>query len=266
MSIRINQLPIFARVILPIVVLIIVPIGSHENGIESSYTPIPQKALQRAVEYTGFLSISNFDVQKQPAPEMIMLFDDQTPFVHEKINGRHIWSASFTNIDLRNTVADTSSRKSVVHNFQVLLDSAEGCLLRISTITQQIDSNIAPVKSAVDAEAQMLSSGDVYQVYSGPAPKISLLQALDSCMHSPKSAKQIDAVLLMYSRPGYARYQTPRLVWFITLRGIPPIYFHPPRGTPQPPTYARNFIHEIIDATTGRGLFATTVPTPAPRK
>jgi hypothetical protein len=227
---------------------------------------IADQAFALALKYTGFSSQCDFDAQNPPEPEIILLLNDQTPFVHDNINGHHIWSVLFNNIDLRKIAADTSPKTSIVHNFQVLLDSADGCLLRISTIAQRIDSNIAPVKSAVDAEAQMLSSGDVFQVYDGPAPKISFLQALDACRHSPRSAKQIDAVLLMYSRPGYARYQTPRLVWFITLRGIPPIYFHPPRGTPQPPISARNFIHEIIDATTGRGLFATTVPTPAPWK
>ena len=225
-----------------------------------------EQTFALALKYTGFSSQCDFDAQNPPEPEIILLLNDQTPFVHDNINGHHIWSVLFNNIDLRKIAADTSPKTSVVHNFQVLLDSMDGHLLRISTIAQQIDSNIAPFKPAESAEAQMRSSGDFYQVYNGPAPKISFLQALDACRHSPRSAKQIDAVLLMYSRPGYARYQTPRLVWFITLRGIPPIYFHPPRGTPQPPIPARNFIHEIIDATTGRGLFATTVPTPAPRK
>ena len=120
-----------------------------------------------------------------------------------------------------------------------------------------------PAPRAYGGEARLWGAG--YEIYHGfPAepPKISFLDALDAIGGHPLLAKEIYALYVMESE----MKSQPRPVWAITLRGIPPLHFITvPPGVSQdklPPIWQRNHFRYVVNAVTGKVLFATNSPQP----
>jgi hypothetical protein len=74
---------------------------------------------------------------------------------------------------------------------------------------------------------------------------------------SPFLAKEIHGVYVMHSRMG----STPRPVWAITLRGLPPMAARGSYGDTIP-VWQRNHMRNVLDARSGEVLFATNSPQP----
>ena len=204
--------------------------------------------------------------------EKVDVNDDNTPFLHKQINGRKgVWRVRIGNVRLKLRSGVPGFKDRYVRNFELLIDPNTGDLLRITSRFDGNDPNMLPEPPAAYAEKQFLSGEEVYHGFPAQAPKINFLEALNSVgsngIGSPFLAKEIYAVYVMHSEKGRPH----RAVWAITLRGIP---YRPLTGKPLSlidvpdeqvvPVWKRNKMRNIVDATTGKVLFATSSPSPMP--
>ena len=122
-----------------------------------------------------------------------------------------------------------------------------------------------PEPNAVSAERQLRASGEIYLGFPDVPPSINFLDALDIILKdgvgSPFSAKEIDALYVMYSR----RNSKPCRAWVITLRGIPPLPVSIPPGASREiaeQVWGYNHIRTVINDETGKILLMTNWPQP----
>jgi len=202
-------------------------------------------------------SFSRFDVN-----------DDNTPFLHRQIKGKkNVWRIEIKNVRLKLKSVWPRYKDKYLRNFEVLVDPNTGHLLRFRSKFDGYDPNMLPEPSAEVAEAQIRGAGyEIYHGFPSEPPKISFLEALDAIkakgLTSPLLAKEIYALYVMESK----MKSQPRPVWAITLRGIPPLHFItvPPGVSPDklPPIWLRNRFRFVVNAVTGKVLFANTWPQP----
>lgn len=225
-------------------------------------------------ELTGFGELESIS----KSFERVDINDDNTPFLHAQINGKKgVWRVEIKNVRLKLESAVSEFKDRYVRSFDVLIDPNTGHLLKITSAFDGNDPNMLPEPPAIVAEAQIKNHGnEIYHGFPLEPPKISLLQALDAILRegvgSPFLAKEIYAVYVMESRMrGYKSGWEPRPVWAITLRGIPrrPLKGKPPslHDTPDEelvPAWQRNHMRNVVDARTGKVLFATSCPQPLP--
>jgi hypothetical protein len=197
--------------------------------------------------------------------------DDNTPFLHRQINGRkNIWRAEFKNVRLKLKSTVRGFKDRYVRTFEVLIDPNTGHLLRIKSSCDVNDPDMLPEPPACHAEKQIKKHGEIYHGFPNEPPKANLLDALDGVgIGSPLLAKEIHAVYVLHSSASRKH----RRVWVVTLRGIP---YRPLKGVPPEfahipdeeiaPIWQRNRIRNVVDAVTGKPLFATTCPQPLPPK
>src|SRR5260370_39265372 len=118
-----------------------------------------------------------------------------------------------------------------------------------------------PMPWSSDGAKQLRSEGEVYVGYPDEDPRIDFLGALeriqDEGIGSPLLAKEIHGVYVLDSQMG----SKPKAVWAITLRGLPPLPAHG-RGAGRVPVWQRNQMRNVVDAVTGRVLFASNTPQP----
>ena len=111
---------------------------------------------------------------------------------------------------------------------------------------------------ADQAAEQMYRSGhEKYHGFPDNPPAVTLMAALDSIQRgggNPLIAKQIVGDYVMWSRIG--KWEVPRAVWAITLRGVPPLHA---RGDE---IHGNSAARYIVDATTGEYLCASNTPHP----
>jgi len=197
---------------------------------------------------------------------LVTVTDDQTPFLHEKINGKSIWRVVFDNVVLPGRVQDTASGETHLRKFEVFLDPATGQLLKIISKSDVIDTNIAPEPPAERAEQELRLGGQMYHAFLSQSNVLNFLDACNACRGRAATARQISALLVMFSQINYKGYEQPKPIWDITLRGIPPHILPAPRNAPELPLYLSNYEREVIDAATGKMLFSTNIPSVEPRK
>lgn len=210
--------------------------------------------------------------------ERVDVNDDNTPFLHTQINGKKgVWRVEIKNVRFKLKSAAPGFKDRYIRNFQVFVDPNTGHLLKITSKFDGNDPNMLPEPPAIVAEVRIRNHGnEIYHGFPPEPPKVSLLQALDAILTegvgSPFVAKEIYAVYVMESTMrGYKSGWEPRPVWAITLRGLPPrpVTGKPPslHDTPDEelvPAWRRNHMRNVVDARTGKVLFATSGPQPLP--
>jgi hypothetical protein len=213
-----------------------------------------QDAVSRAREIVGL-------PEESPPPmsaQLVTLAVDNTPFLHDRIEGRPIWDVVIADWRLKLESAPTNSRDQYSRVFDIFIDPTDGKLLKAVSRWPEGVPAVAPEPSAQSAEEQMPRSGrEKYLGFPDGQARVTLLRALDIVMaegDNPLIAKQILAHYVMQTR----MRGKPRPVWAITLRGIPPIKSPPPGVSVD----ALNHIRVIIDAETGKWLGAGTCPQP----
>lgn len=211
-------------------------------------------AITRAYEILGVSDARELKVRAT----LTTLAEDNTPFLSTQIKGSPIWHVVVDNLMIRlERYAGEEDRHT--RTFDVFLDAAGGQLLKAVSRWPKGIPAIAPEPSSKSAEEQMRRAGEErYHSFPKDGPGITLLEALNALndTENPLVAKQIRAVYVMWSQVG--KWRTPRPVWAITLRGIPPI-----SGTnPAIGINLRNHIRYIVDPKTRKWLCASTSPQP----
>lgn len=224
------------------------------------------QAVSAALAITGFSRLTHYSVPSTEAAELVALQDDQTPFLHEQINGREVWQIVVDSVQLRMTSRSQSGPKmgrtdSTFRVFIIDIDAVSGQLIKLYSVPDGDYPHKAPIPPVDVAEKQLQSRGPRSEFYHGfpdTPPVLSFLEALKSLVYDPFSANEIHALYIMHSQGG----GTPRPVWIIELRGIDPA----PRTMGGPERNAsvsiekRNHRRTCIDAVTGVHIFTSTLP------
>jgi hypothetical protein len=214
------------------------------------------EAIALAIRLTGLDAVS-----KKASAEKIIIVDDKTPFLWRQLLNRRAWTVKFEPgaLHLKSSIPGFQDRYP--RKFSVLLDERTGQLLKVEARFEGDDPDMRPAPSGDAAEAQLRAEKEIFTGLPVVEPKLTLLDALDvvlkSGIGSPFLAKEIEAVYVMHSRMG----SSPRPVWSITLRGLPPM---PARGQHADtiPSWQRNHMRNVIDAVSGEFVFATNSPQP----
>ena len=217
----------------------------------------PEQAINRAHLLTG-LSI----VAGPPVPALVKVVDDVTPFLGEGNIGKQAWQVEYPRASLKFASARPGSVDRYRRTFIAILEASTGGLFYItSTYQGEPDPDMRPMPSCGVATEQLTLEKEVYAGYPDEDPKFTFFAALESIQNSgfgsPYLAKEIHGAYVKHSYMG----SKPKPAWAITLRGLPPFAGHGPDPA-SIPVWQRNHMRNIVDAMSGKVLFATNSPQP----
>ena len=91
-----------------------------------------EEAIRRALEYTGFDKSKGFSIEESVGKvKLETARDTTTPFLHDRINGRTIWSVEFNGILLNPKSIKPEKIEANPKKFEGWLDAETGILLRV---------------------------------------------------------------------------------------------------------------------------------------
>lgn len=212
----------------------------------------PEQAIERALQFTGIESrIDTSSANSSVRAEKVIIKDDVTPFLSNKINEREIWRVLYTGVDFRVPLLLSDSNVTNLRDIEVLLDPETGQLLRVIVTSREVDSTVKPEPSVLQAEQHLKRKREIYHDFIEGLPAISFIDAIyASAGCQPRVAKKIIAQLVLLSRNN-GEFQE---MWCFTTRGLRPMAgFH---GSIRSVDGARC----VVDATTGQWLYVTSAP------
>ena len=232
------------------------PVASAVHDVQRASTlEDPKAALASTQKYLGCLGLS----EPLPSAKLVKVENDRTPFLHNRVTASQLWKITIPNFTLHLPSTPPGFDDTFVRILDVLFDSVSGQLMSVSSRWPEGEREMPAEASGESASEQMRRSGnEVYYDFPAEPPGISLIDAIDAvqrCGGAPLAAKQIIAHYVLWSRMG--KWQEPRRVWAITLRGIAPV--KPPPDTP--PGFMDQFRY-IVDAQTGLCLCGSNMPRP----
>jgi hypothetical protein len=179
-----------------------------------------EEAVQRAFEYTGFDKSKGFSVKESIGEVKLEIATDTiTPFLHDSIDGRTIWSVEFNGILLNPKSIKPEKIEANPKRFEVWLDAETGILLRVFSPYTGSDSTGLSVITAEQAESKLRASNEEYRDFVDSIPPVSCFDALNADRFgSPMFAKEIHAVCVLNSIP---RTEEAKPMWIISLREPP---------------------------------------------
>lgn len=173
-----------------------------------------------------------------------------------------IWEAHYDAMNLRLPSAVEGYSDSYRREFTVRTSGEH--ILEVHASAQESDADLLPRLSAQDTAEQLRENDERYAGLPEEAPQLTFLQAVDRVLAegigSPFQAKEIDGYYVQHARGG----EEPHPVWIIELRGLPPYSVKGPPGfdSEAVPRWQRNHMRNVVDARTGRVLFANNLPQP----
>lgn len=223
-------------------------------------TPTPIATQSDAIARADALTHLNV-LAKSATAASETLTEYDVPFLKRDFMGKTVWRIKYDECSLKLKSAAPSIRDTFRRQFTVLIDGASGRLLSVESRYNGKAGELRPPATAEHAEKQLREDGEIYHGLPDAEPAISFLDALDGVMAkgigSPYMAKEIRGIYVMHS--GQASNLRP--AWVVTLRGIPPLKPHG-RHAETVPVWQRDHIRNVVDAMTGKCLFATNSPQP----
>lgn len=191
--------------------------------------------------------------------EVVVLAEDNTPFLSEQIIARPVWHVVISNWRLELKSAPPDVKDSYARTFDIFLDPLNGHLLKVVSRWPEGVRRIAPEPGADSYTKQMRRSGEErYHALPEEDPPISFLDALDGMFKGGENsllAEQMVGQYVTWSMMG----RTPRPVWVITLRGTRPLW---DSMYPGAAISARNHMRHIVDPKTGKWVCGSSTPQP----
>ena len=213
-------------------------------------------AIRQAARLTGLDKLT-----RKIRARHVKIMDERTPFLWEQYIGRMAWMVEFTDVRLKFKTSAPNSEDTYTRKFVTLLDEKTGQLINVTSRFVGKDPDLREQPSGAAAETQLRSEEEMYYGLPKGEPKLTFLSALETVLDqgigSPFLAKEIFGNYVMHSRGSAPQ----RAVWVITLRGLPPIPAHGPKGD-SIPIWQRNHMRNVIDGETGVNLFSTNSPQP----
>jgi hypothetical protein len=214
-------------------------------------------AVTKALEITGFKDHITIPIaSSDKIARKLLIMEDETPFLSDKIKGKEVWVVKFDSVDIRPEVArNRGDHRWPLKSFDVLLDPRTGQVVKIHAGYTDSSDNVLPEPPSNVAELSLRETGEIYHAFPDSNPKVTFIEALQAAVGcAPVSAKEIIAYLVLHSKGN----STPKPVWCITCRGIPPVTFSV--RSEKASEKARNRARCVVDATTGEWMFMTNRP------
>lgn len=175
--------------------------------------------------------------------------DSTTPFLADSIDGRVAWRVKFPSVILDLDSCSIALRNRYPRDIEVWIDSISGTLLRIRSWPAGAPQKVPAQPGTKDAEEQIGS--EVYLSIPAEPPPTTFMKALSEALGGKLQADYIEAIYVIYTS---SMYPKPFPAWVVFSHDFPP-YF---RGVTS--------LRSVIDARTGKGLFASTDPRLVPRR
>lgn len=248
-----------------VVVILLQVQATDNNGRGGSGFGGLEEAAEIAISYSGFDELESYNLNEEKSA-VVSLTGDQTPFLHEQINGREVWQIVVDSVQLRMTSRSQSGNnvvrtESTFRVFTINIDAVSGQLIKLYSVPDGDYPHKPPIPPVDVAEKQLQGLGPKSEFYHGfleEPPVVSFLEALSSLVYDPFSAQEIHALYIMHSQGG----APPRPVWIIDLRGLDPVPMTM-GGTMRNASVAieeRNHRRTGVDAVTGIHIFSTALP------
>jgi len=231
-------------------------LASESNTSPGTPVSSLDSAIKIALAFTGFEVYDSVTVNEiildsiTKTSHMIFI-----PFLDDSIDGKKVWLVKFYNTHLGRPCKNKDSL-SCRRTFTVYIDQSTEKLLQIHYMEEGYNRDSSPLPTLEQAESQMLRTAERYHNFPDSMPEYKFLEALDNTASNPLSAKEIFAYYITESSMDSGE----RRVWAIDLRGLYPI----PKGSrlseKYTPSYMKDHRRTIIDASTGKSIFTTTVP------
>lgn len=220
------------------------------NGDENANTELIEQV--RSLLGTASLSASSV-----ASIGILTLDDDRTPFLKDQIRGRPTFHLILENIPLPPDGPESEAKASIMLTLDVYIDVETKHLVKIVSRPPPGVAKPPPDYSPEMAEKILAIISERYTGFPDEPPGIGFLAALEAVrkdgMGDPGSAKQIIGRYVLLTR---RVTDVPKPVWIIKLRGIGPI----PTPHGRLPASKRDHIRNVVDARTGKWLYATLNP------
>ena len=173
-----------------------------------------QSAITRACEYLGVTweKGDNTIDSSQVSAEIVVLDNDQTPFLHDQINGRPIWRINFKDIKLSTLMERPDPTEEYHRDFVALIDPDSGCLLKIYSPQPGKDSIVEPF--ADDEENKIAMYLEEYVGFPPSGDYMSLFEIIGDAW--PPVFDELYAYLVRVKKR-----DSTYTVWSITNTGLP---------------------------------------------
>lgn len=187
----------------------------------------------------------------------VTLDDDRTPFLKDQIRGRPAIHVVLEDVPLPTGGSEGDARANTTLTLDVYVDAETKHLVKIVSRPPPGVAKPPPDYSPEMAEKILAIISEHYTGFPDEPPGIGFLAALEAVckdgMGDPGSAKQIIGRYVLLTR---RVTDVPKPVWIIKLRGIGPI----PTPHGRLPASKRDHIRNVVDARTGKWLYATLNP------
>jgi len=242
-----------------------------ENNKLSQNTSIltSEEVVSKAIEYLGIQKFKDFNIDKAiTKTESIILHDSTTPFVGELMNGKPVWevvfNVDFDFIDEKYLRGDDRFIKgnAYIKDIHIYLDKESGILLKINVIKSGVSENELPILPPQKVVEEKYSVAEQKYHDFPQKTEISFIEALIEAGHEVANMK--DAIMITALYINYSNFKVKvKPVWDIHLYGIKHALGE--RRKNIVPEYQRNHLRIVIDAATGKLLFAVGSPHPLER-
>jgi len=218
-----------------------------------------KQAMYRAQVFLGITDKSGYSIYSDSTTFSADSVGLQVPYLYKEMKNKRVWRVTVENISLHikddcgHTLDGNDARKFIIY-----IDSKSGILYGVISPFQGVDKNLAPEPSEDFATKQLEGNEEIFLGFPPDPPKVGLCEAIKAAeICVPSLAKELVAYYIMHSYQG----EEPKPVWSITCRGIPPVQ---PIGraikVDSNSLYLSNRMRCVVDATTGKWLFATNKP------
>ncbi len=241
-------------------VLVLPAYGDNDTARAGWQLKASEDAIRVTLTATGFSNLKQYFLDSSTV-QLVVLEDDQTPFLHNQINGRQLWQVGVdVNLELlvENQAGDTSRRfDENSREFKVYLDPKTGQIVKMSSDPGEYPHK--PFKPPADvAEWVLKHRREIFHGFPNTPPNVTFLEAMRSVVGDPFSAKEIQVLYILWSRNN----SEPRPVWSIDLRGFDSPVIMPSHSAEGAdiPIDQLNHMRNIVCARKGHHLYSTDAP------
>jgi hypothetical protein len=230
-------------------------------GETKSPSLLPHSEKEAIAIATSRIGLRNVD-PKAVVVRNVMLTKQCLPFFPDELRGRTAWVVEFTNLDLAKASGNASLTNAFVKNLIATLCPETGEVMRVVSTWPNGVPRRAEHPSAAEEERQLKASSHTYVGFPKEKPNITLCDAIAKSVPWGDDVKQICACYVDRVWMNHA----PESVWVVYLRGHGAMPFSIPYGFKdlkvEIPEDAGNHLRNVVDAKTGKWLFADTIPQP----
>lgn len=259
MSRRLRQLAIgsafFVTAVAAVIIAMLLRRGDHgrRGGGEQGEFGVPgPMAVPSAVAVTEAIKsigLRNYDATNVHA-RAVVLGPQAMPFLGGELAGKRTWALDFKNVRWPTNDGVNANIKSLV----VTLAPDSAIPLTVVSDWPEGVPPMAPVPPAEEVAHQLKLVAHKYTGLPQTEPQRTLVEVLNQreTMGWGKDTRQVVAYYVMEETPAIKA----RPVWAVQVRGTGPF------GREEVPIASRDHLMNVIDAVTGKWVWAATVPQP----